>query len=146
LWDKARIGLTRAYASGGFFDGKIGAQQPQIRPYSSPRGLLWSEEGSGPWEAFISGHPAKRDRSLRIWLDVGRRLGAIAAHAEGGLQEYRNAAVRAPSPVMPAAQPGAMEIAGTLDLGDGMTAALRGVADFTQMGGLRSRMAAGVRS
>lgn len=42
--------------------------------------------------------------------------------------------------------PERMEIAGTLDLGDGMTAALRGVADFTQMGGLRSRMAAGVRS
>ena len=42
--------------------------------------------------------------------------------------------------------PERLEIAGTLDLGDGMTAALRGVADFTQMGGLRSRMVAGVRA
>lgn len=143
---KTPAGIVRAYASGGFFDGHIGAQQPQVRPYAGPKGLLWSEEGSGPWEAFISGHPAKRDRSLRIWLDVGRRLGAIAAHADGAVQQYTSrGTIRDVAPAPSAVFGGTVPIEGRLDLGDGMTAALRGVADFTQMSGIRSRMMAGVR-
>lgn len=79
---------VRAFASGGY-DGTIGAAQPRIRAYQGPRGILWSEKGSGPWEAFISGHPSKADRSRRIWLDVGKRLGMIAAHADGAIRQAR---------------------------------------------------------
>jgi hypothetical protein len=84
-------GLVKAYASGGIAQApSIGAQQPQVRPYSGPNGILWSELGSGPWEAFISGHPAKRDRSRTIADDVVSRLGGqIQWFANGGLLEQR---------------------------------------------------------
>ena len=54
--------------------------------------MNWGEEGSGPWEAFISGAPQKRDRSIAVWKDVGRRLlGSFSAEdlitgfASGGI-------------------------------------------------------------
>lgn len=68
--------------------------QPQVRPYQGAAGVQWGEEGSGPWEAFISGAPQKRDRSIAIWRDVGRRLlGDVSAadlvdsFADGGIKE-----------------------------------------------------------
>jgi hypothetical protein len=88
-------GLVNAYADGGVATSiarapSIGSQQPQVRPYSGPGGILWSELGSGPWEAFISGHPAKRDRSRGIADDVVSRLGGqIQWFANGGLLEQR---------------------------------------------------------
>lgn len=79
--------LVDAYANGGMRPPPIGAQQPQIRPYSNPRGILWGEEGSGPWEAWISGHPDKRNRSIAIWEKVGKRLGLLA-NADGNLVDF----------------------------------------------------------
>ena len=76
------------YADGGIRRRlpRIGDQQPQLRPYRDPRGLVWSEAGSGPWEAFISGHPAKRTRSRSIADEVVSRLGGqVAWFADGGL-------------------------------------------------------------
>jgi TP901 family phage tail tape measure protein len=89
LWARSALAdtgasLHRQYADGGF-DGTLGAAQPQIRPYSGPRGLTWSEEGSGPWEAFISGHPAKRSRSISIWAQAGQELGVLPGYANGGM-------------------------------------------------------------
>lgn len=85
-----------AFASGGMFQGTFATAQPQIRPYMGPRGVLWGEEGSGPWEAFISGHPGKRLRSRRIADEVVARLGGridwIAAYANGGIREMTNVA------------------------------------------------------
>lgn len=78
------------YAAGGLRP-RIGDQQPQLRPFSGPAGLTWSEEGSGPWEAFISGHPGKRDRSRGIADDVVTRLGGdITWMADGGLTGRRD--------------------------------------------------------
>lgn len=80
-------GLIQQFASGGF-------GQPQVRPYQGAAGVQWGEQGSGPWEAFISGAPQKRNRSIAIWKEVGRMLGlgftaeeVLAGFADGGLQE-----------------------------------------------------------
>lgn len=76
-------GLVQAFANGGYV-GSFATAHPQIRP-AGGAGVLWAEEGAGPWEAFISGHPAKAERSRSIWLETGRRLGMIQAHADGGV-------------------------------------------------------------
>lgn len=81
-------GIVREFAAGGF-------GQPQVRPFQGAAGVRWGEEGSGPWEAFISGAPQKRARSIAIWREVGRRLGQdglsaeeiVGAFADGGLTE-----------------------------------------------------------
>ena len=80
-------GLIQEFAAGGF-------GQPQVRPFQGSAGVRWGEEGSGPWEAFISGAPQKRERSLAIWREVGRRLlgnfsaaDLIESFADGGLKE-----------------------------------------------------------
>lgn len=67
-------GLVKAYADGGMWDGSFATAQPQVRA-AGGRGVLWAEEGAGPWEAFVSGHPARRDRSRSITEDVANRLG-----------------------------------------------------------------------
>ena len=67
-------GLVRAYANGGMWDGSLRQAQPQIAR-AGGRGILWAEEGAGPWEAFISGHPAKLPRSRMIAEDTVSRLG-----------------------------------------------------------------------
>lgn len=87
--------LVQAFADGGFA-GQIGAQQSQVRPYGGPKGVLWGEEGSGPWEAFISGHPAKSERSKAIAADVVSRLGGVAQFADGGMWERMNSARSTP--------------------------------------------------
>ncbi len=80
-------GLVRSYAGGGFWDGTLGAAQPHIRP-AGGQGVRWAEEGAGPWEAFISGHPAKKVRSRGIAEDTVDRLGGtitwIKPMADGG--------------------------------------------------------------
>lgn len=73
-------GSIHQFADGGF--APVGSQAPQVRA-AGGGGMTWSEQGAGPWEAFISGHPGKRERSLAIWEDVGRRLGAMDGHGGG---------------------------------------------------------------
>jgi len=73
-------GIIREFASGGF-------GQPQIRPFQGAAGVLWGEQGSGPWEAFISGAPQKKIRSRAIASDVVGRLGGVAQFADGGIAE-----------------------------------------------------------
>ncbi len=80
-------GLVRSYAGGGFWDGTLGAAQPEIRS-AGGQGVRWAEEGAGPWEAFISGHPAKKVRSRGIAEDTVDRLGGaitwVKPMADGG--------------------------------------------------------------
>ncbi|MCL4722192.1 MAG: hypothetical protein KJ041_09625, partial [Gammaproteobacteria bacterium] len=79
LFGRGLAGIIRQFAAGGF-------GQPQLRPFQGSQGVQWGEQGSGPWEAFISGAPQKRDRSIAIWREVGRRLlGRFSA--EGGIAE-----------------------------------------------------------
>ena len=88
-----RVGgrMMRAFASGGIsFRGQL----PQIRA-AGGAGVQWAEEGAGPWEAFISGHPAKRKRSRFILEDVAARLGGYVSwgsrYADGGVHTPRYA-------------------------------------------------------
>ena len=83
--------LVDYYANGGLLPA-IGDQSPQIQANKGPGGIMWAETGAGPWEAFISGHPGKRDRSLDIWRETGRRLGADEAQyfADGGFVRTAN--------------------------------------------------------
>ncbi len=81
-------GVIQSFAGGGTWG------QPQVRPFQGSAGVNWGEAGSGPWEAFISGAPQKRDRSIAIWREVGRRLlGSFSAEdlvqgfASGGIAE-----------------------------------------------------------
>jgi len=77
VFEKSNVGLVKAYADGGFhFDTSLRDLQPQIIPSHAARGgLLVAEEGAGPWEGFVSGHPAKRPRSRAITQDIAGRLG-----------------------------------------------------------------------
>ena len=85
LMTRAGAGLVESFADGGY--PSIGGQQPQIQPNQGPKGIMWAETGAGPWEAFISGHPAKRDRSRAILADVAERLGGRASFANGGIYD-----------------------------------------------------------
>ena len=77
-------GAIHEYADGGV-RAQIGSQSPQIRPCAGPAGLTL---GSGPCEAFVSGHPAKVDRSRVIAPEVAQRLGGEARFADGGMRDY----------------------------------------------------------
>ena len=92
LFAATDVGLLRAYAGGGFH-GSFRNAQPQIRTAGGP-GVLWAEDGAGPWEGFVSGHPAKRKRSRAITAELARRLGGYAifdAYADGGIHAPRYA-------------------------------------------------------
>ena len=91
LFTHAGGNFVRAFASGGIsFRGQL----PQIRA-AGGAGVQWAEEGAGPWEAFISGHPAKRKRSRFILEDVAARLGGYVSwgsrYADGGVHTPRYA-------------------------------------------------------
>lgn len=65
------------YASGGLRENHVA----QIAPAGSWR--VWAEPETGG-EAYIPLSPSKRERSLDIWEETGRRLGAIN-FARGGI-------------------------------------------------------------
>ena len=93
MFTNTGAGLVQAYASGGLhsprYVGSIGARSPGIYPYAGPGGVIMNEEGSGPWESIISGHPAKRRRSRWLLEETARRLGGYVnwatAYADGGI-------------------------------------------------------------
>ncbi len=89
--------VIKSFESGGFFKPSIGSQQPRIET-NRGGGIRWSEWGAGPWEAFVSGHPAKRDRSREIATETVGRLGGTVEwrNADGGLRDYQQYA-RTPS-------------------------------------------------
>ena len=66
-------GGMMSYAEGGSFQGQV----PRTAWNQGARGVQWAETGAGAWEAWISGHPGRRQRSLAVWGDVGRKLGAF---------------------------------------------------------------------
>lgn len=93
VFEKSNVGLVKAYADGGFhFDTSLRDMQPQIIPSHAARGgLLVAEEGAGPWEGFVSGHPSKRARSRGITEDIAGRLGGevnwLTPMADGGIAQ-----------------------------------------------------------
>lgn len=118
--------LVQAYRSGGIHS--IGANLPQIRP-AGGRGILWAEEGAGPWEAFISGHPGKRQRSRRIADETVQRLGGqvmwVTPYADGGMRD-RTPRALSYEPVRHTASTGAASSAPAPSVAD-IRAALEGM-------------------
>lgn len=94
--------LVDAFADGGVrgYMPTIGSQQPRIETNRGPGGIMWAETGAGPWEAFVSGHPAKRDRSRDITTDVVDRLGGTVEwrNADGGIRDYQQYSRYRPAP------------------------------------------------
>lgn len=87
---KARGGFTNAaglwsFASGGL---KPGDRLPDEATINRRAGTLvqWAEPETGG-EAFIPLSPAKRNRSLQIWFETGRMLGAIGMRT-GGIMSF----------------------------------------------------------
>ena len=68
-------GVVDFYAEGGFSENHVA----QIAPAGSWR--VWAEPETGG-EAYIPLSPAKRERSVDIWEETGRRLGVL--FADGG--------------------------------------------------------------
>lgn len=107
-------GLHSYMASGG--TRSFAGQSPHIRP-AGGGGVTWAEQGAGPWEAWISGHPAKRARSLAILDDVASRFGRAVVEpsrfADGGTWEsYRNFQTATPPPVVVRESGGGSQYAG----------------------------------
>lgn len=67
-------------ATGGFLED----HRAQIAPAGTWR--VWAEPETGG-EAYIPLAPAKRERSMRIWEETGRRLGALERFAHGGFSD-----------------------------------------------------------
>lgn len=83
-------GLVQAFREGGMYSpvngGSIGSRSPGIYPYRRG-GVLMNEEGSGPWEGIVSGHPGKRVRSRAVSEMIVDRLGGdvVWRFANGGV-------------------------------------------------------------
>lgn len=93
MLEQSRFGLVSAYADGGWprYAGSVGSMSPGIHPYAGKAGIIMNEEGSGPWEGIVSGHPGKRKRSRMITEEIAARLGGMvswgATYADGGVRE-----------------------------------------------------------
>lgn len=79
---EANGGVVDYYAGGGIRENHVA----QIAPAGAWR--VWAEPETGG-EAYIPLAPAKRDRSLDIWQETGRRLGAVG-FADGGFASLSN--------------------------------------------------------
>lgn len=97
IYRRAGDHVIKSFENGGYLT-PIGSQQPQIQTNRGPAGIQWAETGAGPWEGFVSGHPAKRDRSRTITTEIASRLGGTVEwrNADGGLRDYQQYA-RTPS-------------------------------------------------
>jgi len=90
------------FAQGGFGTAGYTARVSQFGGgnrnimWPTPTGYaLWNEPHL-PWEAYISGDPAIRSRSVKIWAETGRRLG-VEGFADGGIKDYRRTITHAVS-------------------------------------------------
>jgi phage-related minor tail protein len=75
---RADGGITASYA-----DGKL-PDQAIVQPARGSRGLIQWAERETDGEAFIPFAASKRPRSLKIWAEAGKRLGALAME-DGGI-------------------------------------------------------------
>lgn len=83
-------GLRDGSFRGNLFEGMepqhfaAGGLRSGIYP-GVPGGIFAEAERGVPWESFISGRLADRDRNIDIWWETGRRLGVDAAQGPGVL-------------------------------------------------------------
>lgn len=98
-------GKVKQFYAGGFASGIYAGVRGGIHKFAE------SEMGV-PWETYISGRAADRERNIDIWADTGRRLGAWqSAPASMGWSG---------AGASPASLDG-LAITGRLDLGNGLT-------------------------
>ncbi len=79
---------VKHFASGGFASGIYAGVDGGIRDGDR----VFAERDMGvPWETYISGRPADRDRNVGLWVETGRRLGAFQGDgpASGSAPEVR---------------------------------------------------------
>ena len=68
-------GIVTARADGGF--DSAGGYVPRVSQMArGGRRIMWAEPSTG-WEAYISGKPGQEARNRDIWMEAGRRLGAV---------------------------------------------------------------------
>jgi hypothetical protein len=107
--DGASIAAAFSPPTGGVVAAAPGLfpTDPGIVPTVGPAGLTKDtpqgrirafEPEAGPWEGYIPGAPAKRPQAIRVWSEIGRRLGMLAdvapmprgvdrlAFADGGIR------------------------------------------------------------
>jgi len=100
LYDR---GKAVEFYQGGFASGIYAGVQGGIHKFAE------SEMGV-PWETYISGRPADRDRNVGIWQETGRRLGVESGGGSVVIEGAR--------------------ITGSLDLGNGLVGVIDGrIAD-----------------
>lgn len=75
LYDKGKV---QAFYSGGFASGIYKGQLGGIHKFAE------SEMGV-PWETYISGRAADRERNIGIWQETGRRLGVSGGGDQSAL-------------------------------------------------------------
>ena len=97
--------ILRAFGSGGFEN-----HVAQIAPAGAMR--LWAEPETGG-EAYIPLAPAKRDRSMAIWQETGRLLGAT--QQRGGPVDLSNATIQAIAVALSRVQMRSTISAGSID-------------------------------
>lgn len=89
-------GIMAKFANGGMLPTQAKIQTPRANL------VQWAEPETGG-EAFIPLHPSKRGRSLAIWEETGRRLGAFAnggLNNVGAIQNYNGLKSRTDRTVM----------------------------------------------
>jgi TP901 family phage tail tape measure protein len=96
-------GIVEYYAGGGLRERHLA----QIAPAGTMR--VWNEPETGG-EAYIPLSPAKRDRSLAIWSEVGRRLGVSAMGVVMPMAGAMAARAQTPSPPSPAGDRALLQI------------------------------------
>lgn len=90
----ANGGILESYAGGGIRRYALGAlpEQALIAAPQGARGLVQWAEDETQGEAFIPLAPSKRDRSIPIWAETGRRLGVLTDETMGLLSAVSGAA------------------------------------------------------
>jgi len=87
MYNWADGGVVEYYAGGGMRENHVA----QFAPAGAWR--VWAEPETGG-EAYIPLHPGKRNRSLEVWKETGKRLG-VQGFAEGGMVAQSAARVAA---------------------------------------------------
>src|SRR5690625_883555 len=124
-------GFTHGGVLESFAHGGVRGPLPKQALIQSPRQNLvqWAEPETGG-EAFIPLAPAKRARSLKLWEETGRRLGALESRAFAG------GGFSVPAPVVASA-------GGVLSLSDGDVARIAAAVERGTARGSASGVASG---
>lgn len=81
-------GIAQAFAKGGLLKSFAGGAENHIAQIARPGAMrLWAEPETGG-EAYIPLSASKRNRSLAIWEETGRRLGALGPSLQDSVRKF----------------------------------------------------------